>query len=212
MDARGARSRHANRFLKNRTHPALIDIAHGEGMNPGVLHNVALLAIHRADSNQSDIGGIHLRRVTEDPGQLLGTLADAARQRHSMDVAARAALGRIHIGMRVDPDQAQPFAPAMKVPRSAGDRSHRDGMIAAEYQRKCAGAQSAIHHLGHQGTGFRDLRQILGARMHFGLAFALDHGHVAQVFHFIAQRQEPAVEIRHPHRRWSHVDSAPSRA
>ena len=41
-----------------------------------------------------------------------GPLTDAARQRHAVDVAAGAAFGRVHVGVRVDPDQAQLLATA----------------------------------------------------------------------------------------------------
>ena len=93
------------------------------------------------------------------------------------------------------------------------DRSHRDGMIAAEHQRELAGAQRAIHHLRHQRVQVSAIcGRYLARECPSGVAFALDHRNVAEVFHFIAQRREPPIEIGHAHGRGTHVDAAPSLA
>ncbi len=48
--------------------------------------------------------------------------------------------------------------------------------------------------------------------MHLTLALALDHRHIAQILHLIAEFRELPVQIGDAHRRWSHIDAAPSRA
>src|ERR1700733_3230673 len=92
VKSRGAIAGHANRFLKDRSHAALIDVAHGKSMNPGMLHNVALLAIHGPDPHHRDIVRLLLGRVSENIGQSHRPMANATSERHSMDVPTRAAV------------------------------------------------------------------------------------------------------------------------
>ena len=66
MKPGGSRAGDPNRFLDHGAHAALVDVAHGEGMNAGVLHVVALLVVHGANPDQRDIRRIHLGRIAED--------------------------------------------------------------------------------------------------------------------------------------------------
>ena len=64
---------------------------------------------------------IDLRVVAQQVDQFRGAGAQNAGQRHAVNVAARAALGRVHVGVRVEPDQADLFAARAEVTGNAAD-------------------------------------------------------------------------------------------
>ena len=73
-------------------------------------------------------------------------------------------LGRVHVGMRVDPDQAELLLLFAEVARHSGDRADRDGMIAAQYQRHFALIRRSLHHPRETQTGGRDLGEVFCVR------------------------------------------------
>jgi hypothetical protein len=85
-------------------------------------------------------------------------------------------------------------------------------MIAAQNQRELLGGQGALHHLSQARAGLGYLSKIFRFGVAFGLTFALDHGDVSQVLHFVAQLRQANVEIRYANGGRSHVDAAAARA
>src|SRR5690348_11874537 len=128
-----------------------------------------------------------------------------------MDVAAGTGCGRVHVGMRIDPDHAQLFAPLEKVSGNAGNRADGERMIAAENQRTPAGDHLFLHELRKMSTGLRDLRKILSFWLSFRMTFRLRHRDVAEILNFVADFAEPGIQIRDANRGRAHVDAATSR-
>ena len=60
--------------------------------------------------------------------------AERRCERHSVDVAARRRLGRVHVGVGVDPEHAADAPGACE----AAERPHRDRVVAAEHERQRA--------------------------------------------------------------------------
>ena len=92
------------------------------------------------------------RFLAQPPEHFLVRLRCQARQerhRHAVDVAAAARLGRVDVGVRVDPDDrdlaAQPLA---RRPRAAGDGADRDAVVPAEREREPAGGRVRVDLLG----------------------------------------------------------------
>src|SRR5215472_8194981 len=113
-----------NRLLNDGAHAAFVDIAHGEGMNTRAAHIQALNVINAAKPDDGHRSGLNGRGIAGKTRQLLRTVSDATRQGHSMDVAAWARLRSVHVGMRVDPDQAKLAVPLVEVARHARHRAH----------------------------------------------------------------------------------------
>src|ERR1017187_9908363 len=85
-------------------------------------------------------------------------------------------------------------------------------MIAAEDERELVFGQGALHHLRQSHAGFGDLWKIFGLRLSFWLALRLHYRHVAEIFYYITQFGQAAVQISHADCRWPHVDAAASGA
>jgi hypothetical protein len=62
--------------------------------------------IHVAQADDDGVVRVDLGRVAARSVQLRRAGAQNAGQRHAVDVAAGAAGGRVHVGVRVQPDQA----------------------------------------------------------------------------------------------------------
>ncbi len=175
----------ADGFLHHGAQSALIDVAHGEGAHAGFAHVRLLHLIHVAQPDNHRVLRRHLRLVPEHVRQLRGTDAHDASERHAVDVAARAALGRVHIGVRVEPDEPDLFAAHAEEARDAAHRSHGHGMIAAQHQRRAAFCQRIRNLLPDAPASCRNLRKIFRVRMPLGRGFRLIDWHVAEIGDFI---------------------------
>ena len=71
-----------------------------------------------------------------------GSCAEQRRERHAVHVAAGRRLGRVHVAVRVDPDQAERQRRGPAHPGGAGrHRSGGQAVIAAEHERQRAGVE-----------------------------------------------------------------------
>ncbi len=128
-----------------------------------------------------------------------------------MDIAAGAGFRRIHVRVRIDPDQADLLATLAIILRNSSDRSGGNGVIAAENEWESAGGGNILHCLGELCATLRNLRKILGVLCAGGSAFLLRDRDVAQILHFIAERSNAGIQSGQSQSRWSHVDTAASR-
>ena len=169
--------------------------------------------LHQIDVAQAHNHGIARAPPWDGSRQVRPAPADpcrAAGQRHAVDVAAGAGIRRVHVGVRVEPDQADLlFAAFAEVARDAGHGSDGDGMVAAQHQRDA----SAL--AGHPATcrrGARKLRRSAAdtwrARSPSGQALGLLDRNVAEIFDVIAERVQPRVQIGHAHGRRTHIHAA----
>src|SRR5579871_5160195 len=112
---------------------ALVDVPHRERVDTSAPDIFALLLVQRANAYEGNAGGIDFRMETQKVHQLRWTLAHAAGERHSMDIAAGARLRGVHIGMRVDPEQTNLPVALPVMGGYAGHRARRNRMVAAEH-------------------------------------------------------------------------------
>ena len=97
--------------------------------------------------------------------------------------------------------------------RHPGDGPDRDRMIAAQHQRDTCPAPAPLAPCPPAACrSARSAADTCASRGPSGYALRLRHRDVAQVLHLIAERRQPGIQIRHAHRRRTHVDAAASRA
>src|SRR5918992_1024410 len=82
-----------------------VDVGHREDIEVELPDQLLLSRIETPDPHQRHLGRIHPRWLGKTvQGETTGP--QCARQRHSMNVAARRRLGSVQITMRVDPDHS----------------------------------------------------------------------------------------------------------
>jgi hypothetical protein len=141
-------------------------------------------------------------------GEFRWTVARQTRQWHAMHIAAGAGFGCIHVGVRVDPYEADFLALLLHVGRHSGDGAYGDGMVAAEYDGELVVGHGLAHTFGDVGAGFGNLWQITRFFRAWRDAFRLRDIDVAEVFHRIAKRRDLFVKTREANGGRAHVDAA----
>src|ERR1019366_10266813 len=106
--------------------PAFVDVAHCKGMNSGAAYVETLDIIHAAQTDERHRGGLDLGRRATDTREFAGPHPNAAGEGHSVYIAAGAGRRRVHVGVRVYPDEAQLELSFAKVARHPGNSADRD--------------------------------------------------------------------------------------
>ena len=125
-----------------------------------------------------------------------------------MYVSAGRAVGRVDVGVSVDPDQANFLVLTTIKFRYARNRPRRDGMIAAQSNRHLAGFQRLHHEFRVLGAGRGDLLQIFCVGIAFFLLLGNGDGDVSGVFDNVTERLQSRFETSDPHCRGTHIDAA----
>ena len=129
-----------------------------------------------------------------------------------MHVAARRRVGRVHVGVRVDPEQADFLVlPAVEL-GDARNGSGSDRMISAENQRNFAGFQRLQHEVGALGAGGGDFLEVFGAGGAFFLLLGDGDGNVASIFDDVPDGFKARFESGNADRGRPHVNAAPGLA
>jgi hypothetical protein len=138
--------------------------------------------------------------------------AERHREGHAVDVAGGARLGRVAVGVGVEPDQADPRPPRAVMAREAGQRAHRDRVVAAQHHRDTAARSHPLDPVPQDLADLLDLLQVLhpGVARSLGLR-DLDR-QVARVPHLVPELADPLVDVRDPERGGAHVHPAPPRS
>ena len=97
----------AERLLGDGGDAGAIDVLHREDVHAGVADDLLFAFVEIADADEHGVLGQHFRREAADPRQLGRLGAEQRRERHAVDVAAAERRGRVHVAVRVDPDQAE---------------------------------------------------------------------------------------------------------
>ena len=155
---------------------------------------------------------MHLGLETINIGQLRRSQPHDGRQRHAVHVAAGRGLGRVDVGMGVNPDQ--PDLLLLHAPLLAeklghpGHRPGRDGMVSAQHQRKFSRFQRLHHDLRVLGARGRDFFQVLGVRIARFLLLRDGDSKIAAVFHHMAQFFQARFKSGHAHGGRAHINTA----
>ena len=94
--------------------------------------NACSAGVERADPDERDAGRIERGQREPLVREPLERPADGAAERHPVDVAGRARLGRVEVAVRIDPDHAARLPGGS---RETGERAERDRVVAAEHER-----------------------------------------------------------------------------
>ena len=106
--------------------------------------------------------GKHLGREAADPRELRRLLAEQRRQRHAVHVAAQRRRRRVHVAVRVDPQQADRQVRCVCLAHSArgADRSGAEAVIAAEHERDRALGERRERRLVQLRADLRDVADV----------------------------------------------------
>ena len=128
--AQADRADRPQRFGRHSCHPEPVDVFHGEHMHPGAADEILLTIVEIADADQRRVLWERGRREPADRGQLGRFGTEQRSQWHAVDVAARRTRRRVHITVRVDPQEAHgPSGRACvrRLPSGSASRRRRRG-------------------------------------------------------------------------------------
>ena len=190
----GALGGQRDRLLGHGGDAAPVDIVHREDMHAGVEHLLLLGRVEVADADEDGLGRGDRWREVADPQQLGWLRTEQRRQRHPMHVAARRGGWSVHVAVGIDPDEADPLAPALGVCRGGGDRSGGQAVVATQREWQCVRLKRGQRGLKQPVADTRDLPDVLLALVPTRLRF-LDLGReVASVDNPEAKRGEPIAK------------------
>ena len=106
MISGGAVSGHGESFLHDGAHAALVNVAHGENLNSGFADVLFFEVIDIADADEDTIFRRHFWRKIVNLSQFSRRQAHDRGEGHAVHVATGRRLGRVHIGVSINPDQA----------------------------------------------------------------------------------------------------------
>ena len=201
----------ADGLLHHGAQAALVDVAHGEGADAGIAHVRLLRRVHVAQPHDHACSRVDLRLEAE---QVRPAPADPcpAMQASGMPWTLPLGLrfGRVHVGVRVQPDQADASGrAARKWLRDAADRADRHGMVAAQHERHAA-ARRALRPpaSARRSQAAAICGRYLASRIAFGRGFGLFDGDVAQVFDLVAERGHARIQVGDAYGGGAHIDAA----
>ena len=116
-----------------------VDVVHAESLDAVVAQDLLLAAVHVAQANVHELGEADAlvgAQPAEDVGARLGGQAGQEGDGHAVHVAGLGCLGRVDVGVRVDPDDGEvaPVVPLADGLRRAADGADRDRVVAAQRQ------------------------------------------------------------------------------
>src|SRR5262249_15591460 len=133
-------------------------------------------------------------------------------ERHAVHVAGRRRLRRVHVRVRVEPDQADLLLLAVVGARDARHRAAGDRVVAADDERAAALLDPALDATAQAAAAVRDRVEVLRALVLRLLRVRAQHGHVAEVFELEPERLDAAAEPGDADRGGPHVDAAQAAA
>ena len=140
----GVRVDRRQRQLHRVAHAFLVDEAHVEDLEAGLVDEALLARVDAADADLAHPLGADRRHLAADLDQLLGPVAAQHRDRHAVDVAARRQDVGVEVGMGVEPEDAQLPAGLAAVPRHRADRADAQAVIAAEQDRHAPAGEFGV--------------------------------------------------------------------
>ena len=161
-----------------------------------------------ADADEHAILRPHFGREVVDLAKLNGRKAHERGEWHAVDVAARRRVGRVHVGVSVDPEQSDFLVPAAVELGHPGHRAHSNRVIAAEDERNLAGFERLQYQIGALGAGGGDFLEVFGIG---GACFFLlgnGDGNVAGIFDNVPDGFKARIESGNPNGGRPHVNPA----
>src|SRR5918911_811318 len=109
-----------------------VDVAHREDLGVEAAEELALARVERPYADERDALRVDRRERPAVPREAVPGQAERCGERHAVDVAARARVGTVQVGVGVDPQHAAGAAHL----RQAAEGADRDRVVAAEDERQ----------------------------------------------------------------------------
>src|SRR5215472_8433833 len=175
-----------DRALYHARHARTIDIGHRVTRHAALAQRVALSRIDVAESDEHASRRIDQRHWELRRAELRAHLAEGRTHAHPMDVAGRARRRRVHVRVRVEPDDA---ARSLRA-RDSAERPDRQRMVAADDETVRTRTQRALDGIRQRDLGLSN-RLEMSRRNVVGLSASLRaDGHVAKIVNGMAERLE----------------------
>ena len=202
-----ARRHVGQRAFHGGAHAVLVDVAHVEDVDTGLVHQLLFALVHAADADLAQVARAQ-RRVrggeAAQTHQLGRAVAAQAGHGHAVQVAAGGERGGIEVGMRVEPQHAQGHAPVGAMARHGADAAHSQTVVAAHHHGHAACVQLGQHGVVHGTVPFNDFGQVAKA-VDGWLPRVGRPGQVADVVHRQAQRGQRFGNAGHAQRLGAHA-------
>ena len=137
-----------------------VDVLHREDVDARFADDLLLALVEIADADQHGVLGRHLRREAADARELRRLRSEQRGERHAVDVAAAGGRRRVHVAVRVHPDQAERLLVAPDEVRRGRDRSGGEGVVAAEHERNAPFLEDRERRLVEPLADARDLADV----------------------------------------------------
>ena len=151
-----------DRLLGDRRDALAVDVLHREDVDARVADRDLFAFVEIAHADEHGVRREHLGRDAADPRELRRLLAEQRRERHAVDVAAQRRRRRVHVAVRVDPQQADRQVARLPRPFARGaDRSGAEAVIAAEHERHRALGERLERRLVQLRADLGDVADVL---------------------------------------------------
>src|SRR2546423_866754 len=210
--ARVGLRRNRDGLVHARAHPALVNLAHGEEPYAEFLYKLALARVNVPRADVRAEARVELGREAFDVGQLRRAVTEEYRERHAVNVSRRRRLRRVHVCVRVEPDEADRLFALAVERRDARDRADGYRMVAAEDDGQFPALQNFSHVFGQLHARrfyLAQEAQTLAGRGRVRRAF---EAKVSEVSDFVAQLRDALPQSRDAHRRGAEVNARDARA
>src|SRR5215204_1689438 len=131
MIARGSLRGYVDSLVHAGGHPALVYLAHGEEAHAEPAYQLTLAGVNVTRPYVRAEARVELWREAFDAGQLGRAVAEERREWHPVNVTRGTGLGRVHVCVCVEPDEADRLAALTEERGHARDRADGDRVVAA---------------------------------------------------------------------------------
>lgn len=132
----------AQRHLHHPPDAVPVNVVHAEGANAMLSQDQLLPPVHVPQADVDQLLDAEQVLGLQPPEHILSCLLGQPREernRHAVHIPAVAALGRVDVGVRIDPDDGHlPTQPLPDGLRRPADRADGNGMVAAEGEHEAA--------------------------------------------------------------------------
>jgi hypothetical protein len=105
VDAGCALAGQLHSLLRDGRDALAVDVLHREHVDARIPDSDLLAFVQIANADEHRVGGMDLWGSPADSGQLRRLAAEQRGERHAVDVAAQRRGGRVHVAVRVDPQE-----------------------------------------------------------------------------------------------------------
>mmetsp|Transcript_32941 Transcript_32941/g.69309 ORF Transcript_32941/g.69309 Transcript_32941/m.69309 type:complete len:401 (-) Transcript_32941:435-1637(-) len=185
------------RLLNHLCDTVLVDVSHREDMHVRIVQHLRLARVHVTEADVGEAVLAEAARLEPAKALELREPAEEVGGGHAVVVHRRRRLGRVGVGVRVDPDDAEPGV----VRAHGADGARRDRVVAADREHEVALSRRLVHRIVHKlearayELGVDNLLLLLRRRR-----LLLEHGQVLARRRLAEDLHLAVVQALHPRR------------